>query len=70
MVVGVFAGTKSSIGYGVTILVVNTVPGKIVVSYQETSPPTGRATPQVPTQPFDLRVIPKTSLPLNFEKIP
>jgi PrcB C-terminal len=69
MVVGIFAGTKPSAGYGVTIVDVSARPGKVVVSYQETNPPAGMATPAVITQPYDLKVIGAASLPVTFERL-
>ncbi len=70
MVVGVFAGTKPTAGYAVEILDVKTLSDKILVTYREINPSTGALSAQVLTQPYHLRLVPKTSLPVIFEKQP
>jgi hypothetical protein len=67
MVVGVFLGDRPNPGYRVEIAALKTLPDQLVVEYHETLPdPIGRY-PQVIAQPFILKVIPKTHLPVHFQ---
>ena len=68
MIVGVFAGAKPTSGYRVEIMNVQMMQDKVVVDYRETSPPAGMAAAAILTQPYDLRVIPRTSLPITFQR--
>jgi hypothetical protein len=68
-IVGVFAGGKPTAGYSVSIMRLQFQPDGIHVSYRETAPASGPAAAAVVTQPFELRPIPKTDLPVFFEKI-
>jgi hypothetical protein len=70
MVVGIFDGAKPTAGYFVDIVGVQNTPDKVIVNYRETSPPAGQPIAQVATQPFLLRVVAKTSLPVIFQKVP
>jgi hypothetical protein len=70
MVLGIFDGTKPAAGFAIEIEDIQTKPDKIVVAYRETGPPAGVSAAAVITQPYHLRVIPKTGLPVIFEKLP
>jgi len=69
-IIGIFAGTKPTAGYSVDIVDTQPLSDKIVVLYRETTPPQGMITAQVLTQPYHLRLIPKTNLPITFQKVP
>jgi hypothetical protein len=69
MVIGVFDGTKPSGGYAVQIVDVKTLYDKIEVSYVESGPTPGLAATQAISEPYHLQVVPKSLLPVSFEKI-
>jgi len=68
MVVGIFDGTKPNGGYAIDIVDIQVLSDQVVVLYRESRPPAGMGTVAVLTQPFHLRVIPKTNLPVAFQK--
>ncbi|HVO33606.1 MAG TPA: zf-HC2 domain-containing protein [Elusimicrobiota bacterium] len=68
--VGVFDGSKPSAGFEVTITSVKSLADAVEIDYQEHSPPAGAMAAAIITQPYDLRLIPKTALPVRFVKIP
>jgi hypothetical protein len=68
MVVGIFDGSKPTAGYAVKIVDVRALSDKVLVTYRESSPPAGQPVAQIVTQPYDLRIIPASSLPVTFEK--
>jgi hypothetical protein len=70
MVIGIFSGTKPTAGYAVDIVEVQVLPDKIAVTYRETSPAPEMAAAQVVTQPYILRVVPQSVLPVSFDQIP
>jgi len=68
--VAVFEGSKPSSGYAVAITDIETGPETITVNYREQAPAAGTVNATVMTQPYDIRLIPKTSLPVTFIKQP
>jgi protease stability complex PrcB-like protein len=69
IVVGVFAGTRPSAGFGVEIVGYHLNGDDVVVQYRESSPPRGAITAQVLTTPYHLVVIPKRTGNVTFEKL-
>jgi hypothetical protein len=68
MVAGVFLGTKPNTGYSVQIMDIKTFPDKLQITYREINPTPGALYAQVLTQPYALRGVPKTNLPVIFQK--
>ncbi len=69
-IVGVFAGNKPSAGYQVVITDVKNSSASVEVDYREQAPAPGIVAAAVITQPYHLRRIPKTTLPVHFVAIP
>jgi len=69
-VVAVFLGQRPSGGYSIEI--VRVLPGEAYVSveYRERTPPPGRTPPEGATSPFALKLIPKSTLPVRFTRLP
>jgi len=67
MVVGVWTGNKPSTGYAVRIVDVRDEGTRQRVIYQEIAPTAGMATGAALTQPYILRVIPRSDDPVRFE---
>jgi hypothetical protein len=68
MVVGIFDGTKPTAGYSVDIIDVQMLPDSITVLYRETKPAAGMVTAQILTQPYHLRLIPRSERPVLFKR--
>ena len=68
MVVAIFMGRKSTGGYGVSIQEVKPVAGKLVVRYQERAPGKGDITIQVLTAPYALVAVPRSNLPVEWQR--
>jgi hypothetical protein len=66
----IFAGVKPTAGYGVQITEIRADPDQVVILYRETSPPPGTMQAEVITSPYEFRLIPKTTLPITFQKQP
>ncbi|MDD5628039.1 MAG: protease complex subunit PrcB family protein [Elusimicrobia bacterium] len=68
-VVGVFLGLQPTGGFRVEISSeVVSLPAALVVRYRVLSPPADRAAPEGATAPFALRAIPRSALPVRFER--
>lgn len=70
MVLAVFAGTKSSTGYSVSINNIVTTAKSLKAKVATTSPPSGAITGQMLTQPFDIVAVPKSSLAVEWDGNP
>lgn len=68
MVAVVFLGLRPTGGYQARITGHTLGRTDLVVTYTETPPAPGRTPPQERTAPFALRLIPKTSKPVRFQK--
>ncbi len=66
----VFLGPRPTGGYRVEVLAPVETKGALVVRYRETGPVPGRAPPEGGSAPYAMRLIPKTSLPVRFERAP
>ncbi|MBI4395905.1 MAG: protease complex subunit PrcB family protein [Elusimicrobia bacterium] len=66
--VGVFSGQKNTSGYSVEITNVRTLSEKTVVTYRESMPLQSGFMAQVLTSPYHIQLIPKTGLPVKFNK--
>jgi len=69
MVVAVFMGSRPTAGFAVEIASVAERDGKLVVAYRETAPKAGAVSAQVLTAPYHIAAVPKSSLPVAFEKL-
>ena len=69
MVVGVFAGTRPTAGYGVEIVRAIGNSSTLVVEYVETAPPRDAITAQILTAPYHLAAIPKRDGTVIFKKV-
>jgi hypothetical protein len=69
MVVGVFLGSRPTAGFRVEIVGIRADPGKTVVLYRETRPPSGAITAQVITAPFHIVTLAATPGEISFERI-
>jgi negative regulator of sigma E activity len=67
-VIGVFAGTQPKVGYSVFISRIQFGQDAVRVQYKIISPPAGAPTGE--SQPFELRLLPKKQLPVEFEEVP
>lgn len=69
MVVGVFLGQRPSGGYQVEIAEIKTLPDQIAVEYREVRPNPHAGVSLAVTQPFVLRAIEASSLPIHFHQL-
>lgn len=69
-VVAVFLGPRPSGGYAVQIASVGDEGPDLVVRWREVAPPPGQSPPEGKTSPFALKSIPRTDLPVRYEKVP
>jgi hypothetical protein len=69
-VAAIFPGPRSSGGYSLEITEAQVTEAFILVQYREIAPPPGKSPPAGPSSPYALRVIPRSDLPVRFEKIP
>lgn len=69
MVVAIFMGLQRTGGYAVTILSAEEREGQLVISYQETVPGPGDYVTQALTAPYHIKVIPRSELPVVFERV-
>jgi hypothetical protein len=67
-VVGVFAGTRPTSGYGVEIVRATDANGTLIVDYVETRPGPGDVTAQVLTAPYHLIAVPRHDGEVKFQK--
>lgn len=69
-VAAVFLGPRPTGGYLVEILPPSVGKDAVLVRYRETGPAPGLAPPEGGSAPYAMRAIPKTSLPVRFERTP
>ncbi len=69
MVVGVFAGERPADAFSIKIMRVRQQAGALVIDYGEKIPPPGTFQTGVSVYPYDLKVIPKSTLPVKFNLI-
>jgi hypothetical protein len=70
MAVVIFSGTKRTAGYTISVRGAHEEDGRDVVEYVETGPAPGRAAAQMLTHPWVVAILPATTLPVIFKKIP
>lgn len=68
MVVGVFMGEKTTPNFEIEIRQIGPTPEALLVRYREITKMQGVFTPPFAIQPFHLKRIPLTPLPIRFEK--
>ncbi|MGQ9630068.1 MAG: protease complex subunit PrcB family protein [bacterium] len=68
MLIAVFMGQKSTGGYSVEVVGVEYRSDEVVVHIKETSPKPGAIVTQSLTQPFFIVQVPRSELPVRFEK--
>lgn len=69
MVVGVFLGQRPADGFKVDIQGVRTLPDAMIVDYLESAPPPGTFQIGVTVFPYDIQIIPRSALPVKFNKL-
>lgn len=69
MVIAVFMGQQGTGGYSVEIIEVAKLADRIVIRYKESIPQKGAMVTQALTQPYHIKVIEKSDLPVVFEKV-
>lgn len=70
MAVAIFSGAKRTAGYTISVRGAHEENGSDVVEYVETGPAPGRMAAQVLTHPWVVAILPATTLPVIFRKIP
>lgn len=70
MVVGIFLGTKPSVGYEVEIVGVRTLDKEMIVEYVQRKPGPGTMTAQILSEPFHLVSVPKHAGTVRFAHVP
>ena len=68
IVVAVFMGSRPTAGFAVEIVSAAERDGKLIVTYRETVPGPGAISAQVLTAPYHIAAVPKSALPVTFEK--
>jgi len=69
MVVGVFSGPRPADQFTIRIVEIRPLPDRLTVDYQERLPPPGTFAVDVTVYPYQLKVIPRTTLPVKFNKL-
>jgi hypothetical protein len=69
MVIGVFMGSRPTAGFALEIVGAVDEGGTLVVTYRETTPPSGVVTAQVLVAPYHLVAVPKHTEMVRFEKV-
>ncbi len=69
MVLGVFAGSRPADQFTIHILNIQTQNGHLVVTYQEKLPPPGTFAVDVTVYPYEIKTIPRSTLPVKFNKL-
>jgi len=69
IVLGVFAGTRPTAGYGIEIVRAVGTTETLVIEYIETAPSRGAITAQVLTSPYHLVAIPRHDGSISFKKV-
>lgn len=70
MAVAIFSGTMRTSGYTISVRGAHEENGRDVVEYVETGPAPGRMAMQVLTHPWVVAILPASTLPVIFKKIP
>jgi hypothetical protein len=68
MVVGIFVGSRGSSGYSVQITRVSENSKELTLFYKETTPSADSGFLTVMTQPYHLKTVPRSNLPVRFIK--
>lgn len=68
-VVGVFLGPRPTGGYAAEIVDVVQTSTALIVQWRERAPEDGLQGPEGATSPYALRVVPRTDLPVRYQKI-
>jgi hypothetical protein len=66
MVIGVFAGPRPAEQFSIRIVDARALPGSLVVDYRERLPPPGTFAVNVTVYPYDIKVVPRSTLPVKF----
>jgi hypothetical protein len=66
MVIGVFAGPRPAEQFTIRIVNVHAQPGSWAVDYRERLPPPGTFAVNVTVYPYNIKVVPRTNLPVKF----
>jgi hypothetical protein len=69
-VVGIFLGPRLTGGFAVEVLAAESDEAAVTVRYREKTPQPGLPAPEGATAPYALRAIPRSDLPVRFEKSP
>jgi hypothetical protein len=67
--IGVFAGPRPAEPFAISIVNVKPTDSAVLVDYREINPPTGTFAVGVTVHPYHLKAIPKTTLPVKFNKL-
>ena len=67
-IIGIFLGPRPTGGYRAEIVELRPTETSLLVRYQETSPAAGVSAPEGATAPYTLRQIPRSDLPIRFER--
>lgn len=70
MAVAVFLGERRTGGYTVEIVSTAEKGGKFVIEYREFTPPPDMMVTQALTQPWAIAAVPRSDLPVVFQKLP
>jgi len=69
MVVGVFSGPRPADAFAIRIENVRMTPAALFVDYREQLPPPGTFAVDVTVYPYHIKIIPRTDLPVTFNKL-
>lgn len=69
MVIGVFAGSRPADQFTIHMTDIRALAGSLIVTYQEKLPPPGTFAVDVTVYPYELKVIPRTTQPVKFNKL-
>lgn len=68
MVVAVFLGSRNTAGYSIDIVSAKEDQGALIVAYRERQPAPGAVTAQIITTPYHMVAVPKSALPVKFQR--
>jgi len=69
MVIGVFSGSRPADQFAIQIVNVRATSNSVIAEYREVLPPTGTFAVNVSVYPYDIKVIPRTTLPVKFNLV-
>jgi len=69
MVIGVFAGPRPADQFTIRMVDIRTLADSLAVDYQEKLPPPGTFAVDVTVYPYQLKVVPRSALPVKFNKL-